>query len=546
MPSVVAFGPDGAILVGQSAANKRTARQKAALDNALTAGNEGDGDEDAGVRSSSGAAIKATDVQENSNDEWAVFSSIKRVIGRSAAAAREAGEDLALLGAAPENMRLRHLLQTARLQELKATAAEATRAKAGGDGASSSSSSSSSNSPTAAATAAAAAAVAVQGKGAEPVVLACPPRRLKTAASASAAAEGTATVGSDNEIVNTEGCLLPEEVSAEVVRSLLATAKAALEGMNLPPSGGAAPANTGGNAGATGADATTMSVNIPRAVITVPAYFTPAQCAATEQAGLAAGLQRVRLLKEPEAAALAYGLGTQGQAGKENELVLVFDLGGGTLDVSVLEVLGRNLLLFCSLSFFFSLFFPIGFRSFFIHNFTCAFQRLRRATLLSFHFFLNNLQVGGGVIEVIATSGDGHLGGDDFDDAIAELWAQQLMAAQKAATAGGSGSNSIAQQQSKSRSASSSSIDAKLKMSSSARLALRRLAERAKCALSRSALVQVALHPADFGLGGRETTSAAVTEGSGNSGGGGNALEERERSRVLESNENADAAARDG
>ena len=377
MPSVVAFGPDGAVLVGQSAANKRTARQKRALDNRLIGdtGDVADGTIDTSNRGTGAGAEAAASGLGSSANEWAVFSSIKRVIGRSAAAAREAGEDLGLLGAAPESMRLKHLLQTARLQELKATAAEATRAKGGASSSSSSSSapgSSSPSSPTAAATAAAAAAVAVQGKGAEPVVLACPPRRSKTSATATGAGEGSAAASSNAESeMSTEGCLLPEEVSAEVVRSLLATAKAALEGMNLPPPGGVAPTTTGGGGGKIGgagstavginsaavvADTNKFPVNIPRAVITVPAYFSPAQCAATEQAGLAAGLQRVRLLKEPEAAALAYGLGTQGQAGKENELVLVFDLGGGTLDVSVLEVKRARfsrftLLLFCLLLF---------------------------------------------------------------------------------------------------------------------------------------------------------------------------------------------------
>ena len=95
----------------------------------------------------------------------------------------------------------------------------------------------------------------------------------------------------------------PEEVSAEVLRTLLADASAYLG----------------------------QPVN--RAVITVPAYFTPEQCAATERAGKMAGLQRVKLLREPEAAALAYGLDKL-----EDELILVFDLGGGTFDVSVLEV----------------------------------------------------------------------------------------------------------------------------------------------------------------------------------------------------------------
>ena len=105
---------------------------------------------------------------------------------------------------------------------------------------------------------------------------------------------------------------------------------------------------------------------VSRAVITVPAYFSRSQREATERAGRLAGLQKVRLLREPEAAALAYGLDLS-----EQQLVLVFDLGGGTLDVSVLDV-------------------------------------------------------GNGFVEVIATNGDPHLGGDDFDYVIVDWLVDQF------------------------------------------------------------------------------------------------------------------------
>ena len=117
---------------------------------------------------------------------------------------------------------------------------------------------------------------------------------------------------------------------------------------------------------------TTHSINrylgepIRRAVVTVPAYFLPSQCDATLRAGERAGLEKVKLLREPEAAALAYGLTQQAR-----QVVLVFDLGGGTFDVSVLEV-------------------------------------------------------GGGFVEVIATSGDPHLGGDDFDAVIVDWIVDQV------------------------------------------------------------------------------------------------------------------------
>jgi len=104
-----------------------------------------------------------------------------------------------------------------------------------------------------------------------------------------------------------------------------------------------------------------LGETVTQAVITVPAYFNDSQRQATKDAGKIAGLEVLRIINEPTAAALAYGLDK-----KENETILVFDLGGGTFDVSVLEV-------------------------------------------------------GEGVIEVKATNGDTHLGGDDWDEAIV-IW----------------------------------------------------------------------------------------------------------------------------
>ncbi len=101
---------------------------------------------------------------------------------------------------------------------------------------------------------------------------------------------------------------------------------------------------------------------VEQAVITVPAYFTDAQRQATKDAGTIAGLEVLRIINEPTAAALAYGLDKQ----DEEQKILVFDLGGGTFDVSI-------------------------------------------------------LQLGDGVFEVKATSGNNHLGGDDFDNVIV-LW----------------------------------------------------------------------------------------------------------------------------
>ena len=103
-----------------------------------------------------------------------------------------------------------------------------------------------------------------------------------------------------------------------------------------------------------------LGETVTDAVITVPAYFNDAQRQATKDAGKIAGLNVLRIVNEPTAASLAYGLDKE-----QEQTILVFDLGGGTFDVSVLEL-------------------------------------------------------GDGVIEVKATAGDNHLGGDDFDKAIVD------------------------------------------------------------------------------------------------------------------------------
>ena len=122
----------------------------------------------------------------------------------------------------------------------------------------------------------------------------------------------------------------PEEISAQVLRKLVEDAS------------------------------TYLGQSVTQAVITVPAYFNDSQRQATKDAGQIAGLDVLRIINEPTAASLSYGLDK-----KNNETILVFDLGGGTFDVSVLEV-------------------------------------------------------GDGVFEVLSTSGDTHLGGDDFDRILVE------------------------------------------------------------------------------------------------------------------------------
>ena len=114
-----------------------------------------------------------------------------------------------------------------------------------------------------------------------------------------------------------------------------------------------------------------LGETVEQAVITVPAYFTDAQRQATKDAGTIAGLEVLRIINEPTAAALSYGLDKQ----HEDQTVLVFDLGGGTFDVSI-------------------------------------------------------LQLGDGVFEVKATSGNNHLGGDDFDNCLVRWMMENFKASE--------------------------------------------------------------------------------------------------------------------
>ncbi|MDP7538832.1 MAG: Hsp70 family protein, partial [Candidatus Poseidoniia archaeon] len=109
-----------------------------------------------------------------------------------------------------------------------------------------------------------------------------------------------------------------------------------------------------------------LGETITQAVITVPAYFNDSQRNATKDAGKIAGLDVLRIINEPTAAALAYGLDK-----KNEETIAIYDLGGGTFDITV-------------------------------------------------------LQIGEGVFEVKATNGDTHLGGDDFDQEIIEWIAEEF------------------------------------------------------------------------------------------------------------------------
>ena len=114
-----------------------------------------------------------------------------------------------------------------------------------------------------------------------------------------------------------------------------------------------------------------LGETVTEAVITVPAYFSDSQRQATKDAGRIAGLEVLRIINEPTAAALAYGLDKE-----DSHKILVYDLGGGTFDVSLIEI-------------------------------------------------------GDGVIEVLATSGDNHLGGDDFDERLADYLADEFKRTEK-------------------------------------------------------------------------------------------------------------------
>ena len=147
-------------------------------------------------------------------------------------------------------------------------------------------------------------------------------------------------MGSDERIAIDGRCYTPQEISAQILQKLKADAEAYL------------------------------GEPVTEAVITVPAYFNDAQRQATKDAGRIAGLEVRRIINEPTAAALAYGL-DNGKA----QTVMVYDLGGGTFDVSL-------------------------------------------------------IQIGDGIVQVLATCGDNHLGGDDFDERIAH-WLTDHFAAEQ-------------------------------------------------------------------------------------------------------------------
>ncbi|MDF1808276.1 MAG: Hsp70 family protein [Phycisphaerales bacterium] len=147
---------------------------------------------------------------------------------------------------------------------------------------------------------------------------------------------------------NGEKILTPEEVSAHILKALKSQAEQSL------------------------------GSRVNKAVVTVPAYFDDAQRQATRNAGRLAGLEVVRIVNEPTAAALAYGIGARGDGNTDSKVIAVYDLGGGTFDVSILKLIPKN-----------------------DENSTEFFQ-------------------------VLATAGDTHLGGDDVDHLIVEMFMREI------------------------------------------------------------------------------------------------------------------------
>ncbi len=161
--------------------------------------------------------------------------------------------------------------------------------------------------------------------------------------------------GTDGRVVS------PQEVSALILRELKARAE---RGLGVP---------------------------VKKAVVTVPAYFDDAQRQATRDAGRLAGLEVVRIVNEPTAAALAYGIGIKGSGGDGGaQTIVVYDLGGGTFDVSVLRLTPGD-------------------------GAAAAEEG-------------NGSGIGADAFQVLSTAGDTHLGGDDFDHALVKLFTDEITA----------------------------------------------------------------------------------------------------------------------
>ena len=188
-------------------------------------------------------------------------------------------------------------------------------------------------------------------EGGEPVVIANAEGSRTTPSVVAFSKTGERMVG---QVAKRQAVTNPDRTVSSIKRHMGSNYKVSIDGKNFTP-----PEISAMILAKLKADAESyLGGTVTEAVITVPAYFNDSQRQATKDAGKIAGLEVKRIINEPTAAALAYGLDKE-----TDQKIMVYDLGGGTFDVSVLEI-------------------------------------------------------GEGVIEVLATAGDTHLGGDDFDECI--------------------------------------------------------------------------------------------------------------------------------
>ena len=198
-------------------------------------------------------------------------------------------------------------------------------------------------------------------EGGEPVVIPNPEGARTTSSVVAFTKTGERIVG---QVAKRQAITNPDKTVMSIKRHMGSDYKVAIDGKNYTPQEISAMILQKLKADAE----TYLGTKVTKAVITVPAYFSDAQRQATKDAGKIAGLEVLRIINEPTAAALAYGMD------KENDQrIMVFDLGGGTFDVSILEI-------------------------------------------------------SDGVFEVLATNGDTHLGGDDFDQRIIDWMADRFKA----------------------------------------------------------------------------------------------------------------------
>ncbi len=198
-------------------------------------------------------------------------------------------------------------------------------------------------------------------EGGEPTVIPNPEGARTTPSVVAFAKNGERMVG---QIAKRQAIINPDKTISSIKRDMGTARKVDIDGKNYTPQEISAMILQKLKADAENYLGTTVD----KAVITVPAYFSDAQRQATKDAGKIAGLEVLRIINEPTAAALAYGIDKE-----EAQKIMIFDLGGGTFDVSILEI-------------------------------------------------------SDGVFEVLATAGNNRLGGDDFDDRIINWMAEQFMA----------------------------------------------------------------------------------------------------------------------